>query len=195
MIYNPSNYRVDGTTMKLIEIYPTAEDFITDYQTIGLTNIPFQDQNFLKTIYYLLMGEYADSATTNSSLDMFRYRFMTRIMSYGPQFERELAIQAELLGMDDESLQMSSETIYNQATNPSKKPPVDSRKALDYIDSQSATLHKRSKLDAWSYLFSMLDGDITAKFIARFDDLFRPVLWGNEAVGYAPLNLEGGYTI
>lgn len=191
MIYNPSNYRVDGTTMKFIEVYPTVNDFTTDYNTVGLINAAIQE-NDLKLIYYVLMGVYADSATTNSSLDMFRYRFFTRIMDYAPIYLRERKTQKELLEMDDEALQTSSEIIYNNATNPSKKPPVNSREPLNYIDSQSATLHKRSKLDALAYLHSMLDGDTTARFIARFDDLFKPVLYGSDAIGYEPIQYPGG---
>lgn len=191
MIYNPSNYRVDGTTMTLLEIYPTVADFKADYNEIGMINTTISDDN-LSLIYYVLMGVYADSATTNSSLDMFRFRFFTRIMDYAPIYIRELKTQKELLEMaDNGDIEKSSEVVYNTASNPSKKPPVNSREPLNFIDNQSATLHKRSRLDALSYLHSMLDGDASARFIARFDDLFRPILYGNEAIGYTPIE----YTI
>lgn len=195
MIHNPSNYRVNGTTMTFIEIYPTFQDFQQDYNTLNLTAVPFKNPDFLRTVYTILIGEYANSRTTNSSLDLFRARFMTRLMSYGPQFERELEIQAELLAMPKEELMKSSEVLYNTGRNPSKAPPTNAREPLNFIDAQSAMIHSRSRLDAYAYLFSLLNGDITLTFIKRFDDLFRPVLWGNEAFGYEPIEYEGDYTV
>lgn len=188
-------FTTDSLTMRFIEVYPTVEDFITDYNTIGLTDIAFNDTTKianLTTIYYVLMGEYANSKVSNSSLDMFRYRLMTKIMSYGPEYIRKLGIQKTLLTMTDDDLMNSSEIINNSGRNPSNAPAVISRESLEYLDSQSATLHKRSKLDAYAYLVSMLDGDITRTFINKFADLFRKMFYGTEVIGYEQINTTGG---
>jgi hypothetical protein len=190
-----------GLTETLIEIYPTYEDFAADYVEVGLDDIPFKNADFLRTIYYLLMGEYANSEIMNLSLDMFRYRFFTKIMAYGPEFERQLGIQKELLAMGDEALQVSSKTVYNTARNPSQKPPTaetnpnEIGEILPYIDSQNTTNHVRSKLDAWAYLNSLLDHDLTREFIQRFDELFVVSLYGNSGIYYTPIDTTGGMTI
>lgn len=190
-----------GLTNTLIEIYPTYEDFQADYEEIGLDDIPFKNPDFLRTIYYLLMGEYANSEIMNLSRDMFRYRFFTKIMAYGPEYERQLGIQKELIAMEDEALQVSSKVVYNSARNPSQKPPTtetDPNKIgdiLPYIDGQNTTNHVRSKLDAWAYLNSLLDHDLTREFIKRFNELFVVSLYGNSGLYYTPIDTTGGYTI
>ena len=187
-----------GLTSTFDEIYPDYESFAADYEEIGLNDIPFKTADFLRTIYYLLWGVYANSEIMNLSRDMFRIRLFTKIMTYGPEFERQLGIQKQLIALSDDALQISSKTIYNTARNPSKKPPTtnenDEEKVeiLQFIDSQSTTNHQRSKLDAWAYLNSLLDNSLTEKFIKRFDELFVVSLQGNSGLYYTPIQYEGG---
>lgn len=183
-----------GLTSTFDEIYPDYDSFAADYEEIGLNDIPFATADFLRTIYYLLWGEYANSEIMNLSRDMFRVRLFTKVMAYGPEFERQLGIQKELIAMKDEALQVSSKVVYNTARNPSQKPPTaetDPNKIgdiLPYIDGQNTTNHVRSKLDAWAYLNSLLDHDLTREFIKRFNDLFTVALSSASGLYYTPID-------
>lgn len=166
-------------TMTFSQVYPDVETFMKDYSSFGLTAINFQPtatdesgKDFLKVIYVLLMGEYANSAIANLSVDQFKARLFTRIMAYGPEYQRKITIQRELLNMSFDELITSSKTIYNTARNPSKSPETTSTEELPYINAQNVTSHKRSTMDAYSMLINLLDSDLTKIFIRRFDDLF-----------------------
>ena len=170
-------------TQTLSNIYPTFEDFSEDYQNLGIPQ-RLKDVAFLETIYVLLMGEYANSSIMALSEEQFRLRLFTLIMSYGPQYERELGLQNTLLNMSDEELQVSSKAIYNSSFNPSEAPTTDTLDELTTINQQNVTKHKRSKLDAYAMLMDLLDADLTKNFIKRFDHLFVRILRTNQPLFY-----------
>lgn len=158
-------------TRTFSQIFPSYEAFAGDWASIGLPNT-LQESDFLKTIYILLMGEYASSSIMNMSESQFRIRFWTRVMSYGGQYERELKMQQKLLSMTDDELQVSSKVIYNSAINPSTAPSTDTMYELPTINQQNTTNHKRSLLNAYDFLEELLDDSLTKKFVRRFNDLF-----------------------
>ena len=170
-------------TQTLSDVYPSYEQFVNDYQTLGIPQ-RLKDVSFLETIYVLLLGQYASSSIMSFSVDQFRLKLFTLIMSYGPQYERELQLQDTLLGMTDDELQLSSKAIYNTSLNPSTAPTTDTLDELPTINQQNVTKHKRSKLDAYAMLESLLDDDLTRKFIKRFDHLFVPILTTNNPLYY-----------
>ena len=170
-------------TKTLSDVYPNYDLFMEDYEGIGLPQ-RLKNKDFLKTIYVLLMGEYGSSSMMSLSEDLFRVRLFTLVMSYGPQYEKELDIQDKLLAMTDEDLQTSSKAIYNTSINPSTAPSTDTFDELPTINQQNVTKHKRSKMDAYAFLHSLLDADLTQRFIKRFDHLFVRVLRTNKPLYY-----------
>lgn len=171
-------------TRKFSDIYPTFETLQEEYSMSGLPN-RLTDAEFLKTVYIVLMGEYANSSIMNLSEDQFRLRFITRIMSYAPQFERSMKMQDKLLKLSDEELQVSAKAIYNTSLNPSEAPTTNTLDELTTINQQSVTKHKRSLMDAYAILDGLLDDSITTKFIKKFDDLFVKVLRTNNPLLYS----------
>ena len=187
-------------TSSLSEIYPTYDDFLADYNEINLKGLVFSDYKtnpenpaFLRIIYLLLMGEYGNSAIRAFSPDLFKVRFFTRIMAYGPTYEKQMEHQKTLLSMTDEELQVSAKAIYNSARNPSQKPPTNSEEILPYIDAQSTANHLRSKLDAYAYFNEIIDDTITKEFIKKFDDFFVIVQRTNMPLWY--ITDKGDYEI
>lgn len=158
-------------TKTFSQIFPSYEAFKADKELIGLPET-FQEPEFLKTVYILLMGEYASSSIMNMSEAQFRIRFWSRVMSYGGQYERELSMQQKLLSMSDDELQISSKVIYNTSLNPSTEPTTDTMYELTTINQQNTTSHKRSLLNAYGFLNDLLDDNLTKKFVKRFKDLF-----------------------
>ena len=171
-------------TKILSNIFPTYEDFYNEYKSCGLP-FRFTNDSFLKTIYIVLMGEYSNSSIMNFSIDQFKLRFFTRIMSYGPQYERELEMQNKLLQLSDDELQISAKAIYNTALNPSTQPTTDTLDELTTINQQSVTKHKRSLMDAYAILEGLLDDNLTQKFVKRFKDLFVVILRTNDPLYYS----------
>lgn len=171
-------------TKTFSQCYETYDAFLADYNAFNLKSVPFKNTDFLKTIYMILMGEYAGSAIMNLSEQQFRIRLFTKIMSHGPQYERELDVQAKLLAMSDEEIQISAKAIYNTSLNPSQKPTTQTLEELKTINQQSVTNHVRSKLDAWDYLGQLMDDDITKRFVKKFNDLFVVVLKTNNPLWY-----------
>lgn len=179
-----NNIFTEPWTKTFSQIYPDYDGFLSDHGTFGLNKIPFQDNSFLKTIYMILMGEYGSSAIMNMTVDLFKIRLFTAIMSHGPRLERELDIQAKLLAMSDEDLQVSAKTIYNVAANPSIAPTTDTLDELPTINQQTVTNHKRSKLDAWAYLESLIRDDLVSRFVRRFAYLFTVIPKTNNPLYY-----------
>lgn len=171
-------------TMTFSEVYPNYEGFLADYNLFDLKSIPFKNTDFLKKIYLILMGEYSSSAIMNVSVDLFKIRLFTLIMANGPQYERELEIQAKLLSMEDSEIQISAKSIYNTSFNPSQKPTTGSLEELGTVNQQNVTNHVRSKLDAWNYLGKLLDADLTRRFIRKFSPLFVVMLKTNNPLYY-----------
>lgn len=178
MMWNNSVFSAPWTKT-FSESYPDYESFLADYNSFDLKSVPFKNTEFLKTIYLILLGEYASSAIMNMSEAQFKIRLFTRIMAHGPQYERELDVQAKLLAMSDEEIQISAKAIYNTSLNPSQKPTTQTLEELRTINQQSVTNHVRSKLDAWDYLGQLMDDDITKRFVKKFNDLFAVVLKNN----------------
>jgi hypothetical protein len=170
-------------TQTFSNVYDTYDKFLNDYQNLGIPQ-RLKNTDFLKTIYILLAGEYASSSIMSFSEDQFRLKLFTLVMSYGPQYEKELDIQDKLLAMTDEELQVSSKAIYNSAFNPSVEPSTDTMDELQTINQQNVTKHKRSKLDAYALLTDLLNADLTKQFIKRFDHLFVRVLRTNQPLYY-----------
>lgn len=164
-------------TRTLSDCYPSYEAFLEEYRSLGFP-VVFKDQEFMKTIYLVLMSQYMNSSIKSLSEDQFRLKFLTRVMSYGPQYEREFGIQQSLLSLSDEELTLSAKAIYNTAVNPAMELDGDYAE-VGTVNQQSVAKHKRSKLDAWAMLKELADDGITKKFIERFDDLFVVILKNN----------------
>lgn len=170
-------------TKTFSEIYSTYESFFEDYKNLGVPT-RLKNDEFLKTIYILLMGEYSSSSIMSLSEMQFRLRLFTLIMSYGPQYERELEMQDKLLNMTDEEIKVSAKAIHNTALNPSTAPTTDTLEELTMINQQNTTKHVRSLLDAYEYLETLLSPNLTKEFIKRFDHLFVRVLRTNQPLYY-----------
>lgn len=168
-----------GWTMSLDDIYSDYETFINDFNTFkDLQQISFKNAEFLKHIYLILLGEYASSSISNMSVDQFKIRFWTRVNQYGPQYERELEIQKDLIGLTEKDLEESSSVIYNSAINPASTVEDPSSTLIKELNTQNTTFHKRSKLDAYAYLKSLLDKNLSSEFVSKFKGLFTYIYAG-----------------
>lgn len=193
-----SNYRFPfSNTRTFAEIYHEPIDPVDDsrtdytyfewfYQNCGVPNRLLSstspdttyDKYQLNTIYFLLMSRFANDHIKISDEQRFKLEVCSRIMQYGPQWQRLMALQDKMLKLTDDDLKYGHTTIYNHAMHPDTDPTTQTIDELDYIDDQNVTKMKRDGLDAYSRLLPWLDDKATTDFLKHFENLFVVVVYG-----------------
>lgn len=154
-------------TRKFGDIYEDVDSFLTDYANIGLP-VLITTTN-ATTLYYLLYARYGNSTIANFDENQFKYKLFSIIWQYGPNWEKELSIQANLRGLTEDEIREGSRAIYNKALNPNTQPTTEE---LDYISEQNTTKYKKSKIEGYGTLMELLKRDVTEEFLNRFKKLF-----------------------
>lgn len=158
------------STKLFSDIWEDKDDFLADYQNIGIpTTISTSSAT---TLYYLLFARYGNSPIANYDEAQFKYKMFAVIFQYGPTWEKKLAIQTALRGLQEADLIAGSKAIYNTALNPEGAPSTGTTTELDYINSQNTTNYKKSKMDAYGQLWELLE-DVTEEFIVKFKYCFK----------------------
>lgn len=159
---------------KFVDTYPTVEEFVNDYNNVGLpTTITDESASVL---YYLLYAYYGNSVIASSDLNRFRYNLFSIIWQYGPTWEKRVEIQKKLRELTDDEIFTGSKQIANHALNPSTAPSTASLEELTYVDAQNTMSWKRSKLEGYNQLMSLLDNDVSADFLRQFRKLFLTIV-------------------
>ena len=73
-------------------------------------------------------------------------------------------------------MQTGSKQIYNHAYNPSTAPTTDTLDEISYINDQNVTKSKKGILETYSFLYDMLETDVTGEFIDKFRKLFLVIV-------------------
>lgn len=158
------------------EIWEEDSDFLSDWKDSGLYTNGLISDTSVQTLYYLLYAKYGNSYIASSDQNQFKYKVFATIYQYGPAWEKRLAIQATLRGLSESDLLQGSKAIFNHAFNPSSAPSTSSLTELSYINDQNTTNYKRSKLEAYSQLWEMIELDVTEEFLNRFKKLFLTIV-------------------
>lgn len=172
-------------TKTFTDIYETVDDFIYDYNNLAFPKII--SVNNAMTLYYLLYSRYGNTPIANMDENQFKYKLFSIVWQYGPTWEKRLEIQANLRALNETDLMTGSKAIYNRAYNPETQPSTGDLDEINYINEQNTTNYKKSKMDAYMQLWTLLDTDVTTEFINRFSICFkkfaqpaRPVLYEEE---------------
>lgn len=169
------NYLFQTSTKRLFdEIFENASGFLEEYKKSAFAGA-ISDDNVTK-LYYLLYARHGNDPIVNLDENQFKYRVWSTIFMYGPTWQRKLALQTSLQNLTDDELMAASVSISNHAVNPSTLPTTLTDEILDYIDEQNVGKNKRGKIDAYGMLQELLREDVTIRFLARFDNLFSPML-------------------
>jgi hypothetical protein len=180
--YNPQygNFR----TRKFKQIFESTEQFIQEYKDSDIAyNISISDDE-LSLVYALLYARYGNSTIASDDENQFKYRVYSLIFMYAPTWLKRLEIQEDLRFMTIEELQLGGKAIYNTALNPSSLPSTSSLDELTYINQQNTTNYRKSKLEAYSILTSLLETDVTEQFIGRFKKLFITIVQPDSPLWY-----------
>lgn len=163
------NYR----TRKFTDIFPTVESFEEDYLNNGIP-ASFSSDSMIKTLYYLLYARYGNDHIASSDETRFKYSLFSIVFSKGPTWEKKLEIQKILRGLTAEEITEGTKAIHNAALNPSTAPSTAYLEELPYINQQNTTKYKKTKIEGYAILTSLLEDDVTTKFISEFKVLFNP---------------------
>lgn len=158
-------------TKTFSEIYESVNDFIYDYNNLQIPKIISVDN--CSTLYYLLFAKFGNSPIANYDETQFKYKLFSIIWQYGPAWEKRLEIQANLRALTEEDLLKGSKAIYNHAYNPETQPSTGDLDEINYINDQNTTNYKKSKMDAYTQLWNLLDTDVTTDFLNKFGKLFK----------------------
>lgn len=161
-----------------------ADAFLADAQASG---IPLKiSEDTTRTLYWLLLAEYANSTIADDDENQFKNRVFATIFRYGPTWEKRLEIQEKLRNLTEEDLARGTKQIMNKALHPGTEPATSSLEELIQINEQNTVNVKRDKLSGYNLLMGLLETDVTAAFIDRFRKLFmtvvepeRPLLYRN----------------
>lgn len=156
-------------------------EWFTDVNTwkekINDTNItiPITNDNY-ELLYYLLFSKYGNSVIASSDINRFTFNVAALIFQFGPTWEKRLQIQEELRELTQEDLMKGSTDIYNHAHNPGSAPSTQATEELTYINEQTVTKRRKGPLDAYAYLWDLLDTDVTGAFLDKFRHLFLTIV-------------------
>lgn len=164
------------STKLFTEIYENVNDFIYDYNNIGLPKIISVEN--CSTLYYLLYAKFGNSPIANYCEKQFKIKLFGVIWQFGPTWEKRLEIQAKIRGLKDDELVIGSKAIYNHAFNPGEiasegASSTTRQPELQYVNDQNVTNYTKSKMDAYMQLWDLLDTDVTNEFLKKFEGLFK----------------------
>lgn len=164
------NYR----NRKFTDIWGNVDEFIEDYKNNGIA--PTISDDSATTLFYLLYARYGNSTIASSDETQFQYKVFSTIFMYGPTWEKRVEIQKNIRELKLDDVLDGGKAIYNSALNPSTGPSTDTLDELPYINQQNTTKYKKSKVDAYGIILSLLETDVTEEFIGQFKKLFLTVV-------------------
>lgn len=154
------------------DFYESVNDFIYDYQNIGIP-VTIDVTTSATTLYYLLYSRYGNSPIANEDVNQFKYKLFSVIWQFGPTWEKKLDIQKKLRNISDTDLLQGGKAIYNHAFNPETAPSTSDLTEINFINDQNTTNYKKSAMDAYMQLWNLLDNDVTEEFLRRFRICFK----------------------
>lgn len=162
-------------TLTFCQVWESYEKFKADYDNlIGLVSggtAPLTNANAQAT-YYLLYSRYGNNPIVNYDVTQFKMKLMACIATYGPTWERKKAIQKSLRDLTEAELLQGAKQIYNHANNPSTEPTTGGLEELTFINDQSTSNNKKSKMEAYSILMANIRVDSTDEYLNKFKNCF-----------------------
>lgn len=158
---------------KFTDIWGDIDTFLLDVQNSELSVLEAAD---LKILYYLLYGQYGNSVIASSDTEQFKYKVYSIIFMYGPTWCKRLEVQKRLRELNETDLITGGKAIYNHAFNPDTAPSTSTLEELLAINDQNTTNYKKSKMEGYSILLSLLETDVTKEFLDKFKKLFITVV-------------------
>lgn len=179
MMYD-ANYTHYGrfSNKRFLDVFPDAEAFKKEYIYYqALFNSPIKvNEDQMAFIYYLLYSKYGSEYIAMSNTTRFEAKLFATLELAAPILLKELDIQKNLLKLTDEEIRSGTKAIYNHAFNPSGTPSTGTLEELPFINDQNTTQYKKSPMEGYAILLSLLDDKLLETFLRKFKKLFLRVL-------------------
>lgn len=169
-----SNALPHYSTVLFTDVWNDVDKFKADYLAS-----PFKDSlstsspDNVSLVFYLLYARYGNNPIANFDINQWKFKMFSVIFQFGPTWEKRLDIQSKLRALTEDDLIKGAKAIYNTAMNPSTSPSTAALEELEYINSQNTTNYKKSKMDAYNQLWSLLETDVTNEFLMKFRPCFK----------------------
>ena len=170
MTYKTPEYN----TMLFTGVYPDVGSFINDYKNLGIP--PTISEESARTLYYLLIGKYANNPIANRDINQFKMKLFTVVYSHCPAWEKRIGIQKRLRELSEDEMLKGAKIIYNHAFNPSAEPTTLSTEELNYINDQNTNKSSKALLDAYGQLWDLISTDVTTLMLSKFEICFKKVV-------------------
>lgn len=160
------------------DIWPNSTSFkadYTDYET-AISNINKVDDKYVVLTWQLIASKFANTPIRFASEEQFKLAVFSIMASEAPSWARRIELQKAVRDLTEADLVAGETQINNRAENPDQNPTTDTMDELTYINIQTATKQKRSKLSAYALLDSLLQDDLCETYVHRFNNLFKRVL-------------------
>ena len=165
------------------ECFQNLDEWKSKLSETQLITNAINNDNF-ELLYYLLYSKYANSVIASSDINRFVFSVARIIFQSGPTWETRLRVQKSLRELTDEELMKGSTDIYNHAFNPSNLPSTQTTEEINYVNEQTVTKRKKGPLDAYAYLWDLLDTDVTGYFLDKFQELFLQIVQPERPLWY-----------
>lgn len=177
--YNGSSLYGNYRTRTFSEIFykegvPSEEIFTAEWNN---TTFPtYTEELPTALIFYLLYSRYGNSSIASSDENQFKYKLFSIVFQYGPTWQKELDVQKRIRALNVEDFQKGTQSIVNNAANPSTQPSTLDTEELPYVNQQNVSKTTRSIADGYALMLSLLKEDVTETFLRRFQKLFLTIV-------------------
>lgn len=174
------------STVLFTDVWDDVDTFKAD-----LAESPFagcvstSEPDNVSLVFYLLYARYGNNPIANFDTNQWKFKIFSVLFQYGPTWEKRLDIQDKLRNLSEDDIIKGSKSIFNHAFNPSTAPSTSSLDELSYINDQSTSNYKKSKMDAYMQLWELLDNDVTEDFIKKFRPCFKTFVSSERPLLYA----------
>lgn len=157
-------------TVTFCNVWDSASKFVQDCKEADIS-LKIKEASCFD-LYYLLYAKYGNNPIANFDITQFKYKVFTTIFKFGGEWEKKLEIQDKLRSMSEDDIMKGNSGVYNHANNPSVAPSTGHTEELGYVDDQSVSKQKRGKIEAYEFLWTVLDSSITDDFLKKFEPCF-----------------------
>lgn len=147
----------------------------------------------LTTIYSLLYSYYGNDIVASSDINRFKFKLFSLIYQNGPVWAKKIQLRDNMIALTDDEIVQGDLNINNVSTNPSTIPETDSDVLLTTINQQVTNKHKKSKINAYSDYYNMLENDPTESFVKKFKNLFLIFVAPENSTMYSSTGMSNLY--
>ena len=162
-------------TMLFSQVWDDATKFKADYTSYetAIENINKIADKYVVLTWQLLASKFAATPIRSDSVDQFKLSVFGIMASEAPTWVRRLELQKNIRDLTEDDLMTGETSIANRAENPDEAPTTTTMDELTYINVQTTNKQKRSKVQAYALLDSLLQNDLTETYVRRFNSLFK----------------------